>query len=233
MRVHFFLAAAFAFGCSSPESPAPFDRGNAASSSGGAKEGDTPAVVPTTDPTTGVTVRLPYPEGPFGAVERTTIEDFRFLGWSRPATTGYDVDNLEPLRLADFYDPTGEKSISYLVINSAAVWCTACRGEYKDMVTKVAAYQARGVAFVGALYQDNDGNPAKPSDLKLWASAYKVDFPFVLDPAFKLSAFFDLEATPMIMIIDAKTMRILHIQTGWAPSGPSSLWTQLDGLLAK
>ena len=176
--------------------------------------------------------RLPYPPPPYGAVQGAIIENFQFLGWSDPRAVGYDLDRLEALSLAQFYNPTNATKLRYIVITSTAVWCSACKLEYQDFASgRVDEYHGRGVEFLGALFEDNDSNPAKPSDLRLWASQFKVNFPFGLDPALKLGAFFDVEATPMEMIVDVRTMKIVLVSTGWATSGPASLWTALDQLL--
>jgi hypothetical protein len=174
--------------------------------------------------------RLPYPDAPFGSVRGATIGNYRFLGWNSPTAARLDLDALEPVSLANFYDPKGAKGIKYLVITSTAVWCSACKAEYRDMAQRVASYQERGVEFMGALFEDNDSGPARPADLKTWANAYEVAFPFVLDPQLKLGVFFNREATPMVMVIDTKTMEIVKIEEGWASVGPSSLWTFLDTL---
>jgi hypothetical protein len=81
---------------------------------------------------------------------------------------------------------------------------------------------------MGALFQDNASKPAQPSDLATWAKTYAVRFPFVLDPEFKLGAFFSVEATPMTMIVDTRKMAILTIDEGWASAGDGSVWAFLD-----
>jgi peroxiredoxin len=206
------LGALVLFGCSS-EKGEPFDDGSSAVGGDVLEE------------------RLPYPDAPFGSVQGSTIANYRFLGWNSPIAAELDVNALEPVSLAHFYDPKGAKGIKFLVITSTAVWCSACKAEYRDMAQKVASYQNRGVEFMGALFEDNDSGPARPTDLKNWANAYDVAFPFVLDPQLKLGVFFNREATPMTMVIDAKTMQIVSIEEGWAATGPNSLWSLLDTLL--
>lgn len=202
-----------AVGCSSA-SPSDFDHGSSSSR------------------TQGGPLRLPYPSPPYGTVEGAVIEDFRFLGWSQPVAVNYDENRLETVTFAQSYGPNAPKGLRFLVVTSTAVWCAACKLEYEDFASgRVDEYHARGVEFLGALFEDNDSNPAKPSDLKLWATEYNVNFPFVLDPALKLGSFFDREATPMEMIVDVSTMQILYIATGWATSGPASMWTALDQFL--
>jgi hypothetical protein len=206
------LGALLLIGCSSSEKEEPFDDGSGSLDSASVEE------------------RLDYPAAPFGAVRGATIANYRFLGWHSPPAARLNLDDLAAVSMAHFYDPNGAKGIKYLVITSTAVWCSACKTEYRDMAANVADYQKRGVEFLGALFEDNDSNPARPSDLKNWANAYDVGFPFVLDPQLKLGVFFDVEATPMVMVVDTATMKIIKVEEGWAPTGPNSLWTYLDGL---
>ena len=63
--------------------------------------------------------------------------------------------------------------------------------------------------------------------------AYDVTFPFVLDPDLKLGSFFDVDATPMVMIVDTKTMKILSLEDGWIKSGDGSAWAFFDANLPK
>jgi hypothetical protein len=210
------LTAVLAFGCSSSQTQTPFDDGTAAA-----------AVNKSTE-------RLAYPAAPYGATQGATIENFGFLGWNDATSVGFDQSALTPIELADFYDPAAAKGIRYLVITSTALWCSACKLEYKDFASgNVATYENKGVRFLGALFEDNDSNPAQPSDLAIWAKQFQVSFPFGLDPELKLGAFFDVEATPMEMIVDTKTMKIVTIDEGWATSGSSTLWASLDQLLAQ
>jgi hypothetical protein len=227
MRRSLLASAAVLLGCSSPAA----DGGDPA---GTGPAGTGPAGTGASAEAATAEQRLPYPPAPYGASPGATIEDFRFLGWSQPADAKYDTGQLRPLSLAEFYDPRGVKAVRYVVITSTAVWCSACKLEYRDFASgKVEAYQKRGVRFLGALFQANDGTAATPGDLADWAKRYKVTFPFVLDPALKFGAFFDVEKTPMEMIVDARDMKIVQIDHGWATKGDLSIWTALDGLLAR
>jgi hypothetical protein len=205
--------------CGTPEEGAPFDRGSDAPvGSDGVPE----------------QARLDYPLPPYGTDVGAVIQNFEFLGWMRPAEAGYDPEALETVSLARFHDASGAAGVKFLVITAGAVWCSACRAEYDDLATGITAtYEERGVAFLGTLFEDKAYGPARPSDLALWAKQYDVTFPFVLDPALKLGMFFDVEATPMSMIIDARTMQIVGVETGWVSGGEGSLFSILDGLLAE
>jgi hypothetical protein len=212
------VAALALSACSSSDAQVPFDDGKGSAAAAGLGE-----------------LRAEYPAAPYGSRTGAVIENFRFLGWHSPKASSYDTTKLEAVNLGQFYDPTGERGVKLLVMTSTAVWCSACKQEYKDMAANVATYEAKGVRFLGALFQDASmpsPKPSKPSDLVLWAKTFDVTFPFVLDPDLKLGSFFDVEATPMEMIVDAKTMEILGITEGWVSKGDGSLWSELDTWLA-
>jgi hypothetical protein len=160
-----------------------------------------------------------YPAGPYGLTEGSIIRNMEFLGWHQPATAQYALDATESVQLSDFYDPTGEKGTELILVNSVAVWCGVCRGEYDDLKNSdtYQSLHARGLEMLGLLFEDNNADPARYVDLINWSSAYDVSFPFALDPGFKSGVYFDRSATPMNMLIDAKTMQILVLMTGYNP----------------
>ncbi|HEX4336974.1 MAG TPA: redoxin domain-containing protein [Polyangiaceae bacterium] len=209
------VAALALAACSSSEKQVPFDDG----------QGQVAA------PELGAP-REVYPAAPYGSRAGAIIENFDFLGWKAPTNVAFDTTKLEQVSLGQFYDPDGAKGVKLLVMTSTAVWCSACKQEYKDMTGNITTYEGKGVRFLGALFEDDASQPAQPSDLVLWAKAFNVAFPFALDPDLKLGKFFDVEATPMEMIVDAKTMKIVKISEGWVTQGDGSLWSDLDTLLA-
>jgi hypothetical protein len=172
-----------------------------------------------------------YPPGPYGTRVGSVIENLAFLGWRDPARVNYDVEKLETVRLSDFYDPEGERGVRYLWINASAVWCGVCRAEMQDIRAQniYSELGARGLQLVGTLFEDNDSRPARPSDLKLWGSLpeHSIEFPLLLDPGFKLGAFFTSDATPLNLMIDARTMKVLDANMGYS----STYWAQVEKLL--
>lgn len=174
-----------------------------------------------------------YPPGPYGTGVRATLEDFAFLGWRDPVAAAYDQTKLEEVHLSEFYDPTGEKGLKLLWINASAVWCSVCRSEMRDIKTNGvhAEFAAKGVQLIVTLFEDNKSGPARPLDLHNWGSApeHSIDFPLLLDPGFKLGAFFTSDATPLNMLVDARTMRVLDTTMGYS----SDYWQGVDQLLAK
>jgi hypothetical protein len=192
----------------------------------------TPAPTPTSTATT-PTVEgefapiKAYPPGPYGYGVGAVIDNLDFIGWLDPVAAGYDVTKLERVELADLYDPNGTHT-ELIVINASAVWCTVCQQELRDMNRSgtYAAYSARKVQVVGTLFEDGAGDPATPKDLSLWGSstARAIAFPLVLDPGLKMGRYFTSDATPLNLVIDARTMRIVEAMMGYDSTPGTGLW---------
>lgn len=170
-----------------------------------------------------------YPAGPYGFAVGAIMENYAFLGWREPAAIGYDVTKLETVRLSEFFAPDGQTKL--LWINSSAVWCGVCRAEMKDIKDRGinASLGAKGLVMIETLFEDNDTNPATPADLKLWGSLpdHSIDYPLLLDPGFKLGAFFSSDATPLNMLVDPKTMRVIQVTMGYS----SDYWQEVEQAL--
>jgi hypothetical protein len=219
-----FAAASVMAGCSS--APLTPDQEGASTS--------TPSAAATGMPTPSVVSDyVDYPAGPYGTVLGATIENLEFLGWKHPDLAGYDVSQFEKVRLSDFYNPDGRNSLKLLAVNASAVWCSVCRSEYEDMHTNgtYATYNKEGVEILGTLFQDATYYPAQPSDLMHWGqiSDHAVTFPLVLDPGFKMGAYFGSDATPLNMVVDVRTMTIVLVTMGYS----TAYWTSVQSLLDK
>ena len=203
-----------------------------ASTGAGASAGAAPVPVGVTPTSTWT----PYPAGPYGTTRGATIENLAFLGWKHPDLAGYDPAQFETVKLSDFYDPDGHTGVKLLAINASAVWCGVCRREYQEMHSAdvYGTLRPLGLEILGTLFQDNAYYPAQPQDLKNWGklSTHAVTFPLVLDPGFKVGAYFDSDATPLNMLIDVRTMTIVQITMGI--SDPTSkYWDQVQAMLEK
>jgi hypothetical protein len=187
--------------------------------------------------TSGATLqRAAYPEGPYGRGVGATIANLSFLGWRDPEQAGYDPARLEQVRLSDFYNPGGTTNdVRVIMLNASAVWCSVCKAEYRHMrdAGVYDAYRPKGVEILGVLFEDNQYNPAKPSDLVIWGGSdgFSVPFPLVLDPGFKIGVYFESDATPMNMLIDATTMQIVQVSMGYDARTPDKYWQYVDTLL--
>jgi hypothetical protein len=223
------LGAFFALSCSSEAVNGP---GNLVPNDGAPGPADTSS--PTPGSAGDFAPVQPYPDGPYGHGVGAVIENLEFIGWRDPAGVSYDPAQLERVRLGDFYDPSGAHT-ELLVLNASAVWCVVCQGEMRDMNSNgtYAAYRARKVQVLGTLFEDARSKPAQPSDLVVWGSSEfrAIGFPLVLDPALKMGVYFTSDATPLNLVIDARSMRILDVMMGYDPTPGSGMWGRVDRLL--
>jgi hypothetical protein len=171
-----------------------------------------------------------YPAGPYGRGLHAVMEDIEFLGWRDPLAANYAPEALHRVRLSDFYDPTGT-DIKLIVMNASALWCGVCESEMRQIKNEnlYERYRAVGVEFIGTLFEDFEGAPAKPVDLKTWGSARSrtMAFPLVLDPSLRMGAYFTSDATPLNLLIDARTMKIVHVSMGYDGSS-TGFWSVVD-----
>ena len=177
-----------------------------------------------------------YPAGPYGRGVGAVVENLSFLGWHDPVASGYDPALLEMVSFSDFYDPTGTE-VKLIVLNASAIWCGFCQAEMRDMKANGtdAKYRTKGVRVIGTLFQDGQALPAKPDDLRVWGSvpAHSITFPLLLDPGLKAGVYFTSDATPLNLIIDATTMRIVRAVMGYDNSPTSGFWAIVDQELAR
>jgi len=179
-----------------------------------------------------------YPDGPYGYGVGATIANLSFMGWRDPVKSNYDVNQFDNVSLAEFYNPSGaQDKPRLLLINASAVWCVVCRAEYSQLRRDKTydTFKPKGVEVLGVLFEDNDHNPARPSDLQQWGGdkGFNVKFPLVLDPGFKISKYFTSDATPMNLLIDTTSMRIINITMGYDPTNPDDYWDKIAIELAK
>ena len=174
-----------------------------------------------------------YPAGPYGTKKGATMANLSFLGWKHPDSAGYDPSKFETVRLSDFYDPDGHSGVKLLAINASAVWCSVCRAEYQDMHSTQVYSKVReqGVEILGTLFQDNAYYPAQPQDLVNWGAtdSHAVTFPLVLDPGFKMGAYFDSDATPLNLLVDVRTMTIVSLTMGYS----TTYWADVQATASK
>lgn len=151
-----------------------------------------------------LTDRTKYPEGGYGVTEGSILAPLTF--------TGPDG----PFSLDDHVFADGHNRV--LLITTTAGWCTACKAEQPKLQALYEELSSYGFTIVAAMFEDDQYQPATPEQAASWKDRYKLGFPVVVDPAtpdFQLAAYYDRQLTPMMMVVDVDTMKILSISTGW------------------
>ncbi|HWV58036.1 MAG TPA: TlpA disulfide reductase family protein [Longimicrobiales bacterium] len=123
----------------------------------------------------------------------------------------------DTIRLSDYL---GE----VVVLNFWASWCGPCRIEHPALTAVADAYRARGVRFLGVLYQD------QPESARRWLDQLGEVYPTVLDPASRVAIEYGVAGIPETYFI-ARDGRVAHKYFG--PLSVDTLVTHLDALLAE
>jgi hypothetical protein len=170
-----------------------------------------------------------YPAGPYGSEEGDTLANACFKGFRNPKIVSHDASSLETIAFSDYYDKSGGKGYDLLLINTAAVWCSACRTEHEGLSQKNDQYSPEGLRILSTLFQNAARDPATLQDLGTWVETFSSDYPMLLDPDYQLGAYASAETAPLNLVVDAHTMRIEKKLLG---DQPTVLWPAIDAALA-
>lgn len=150
-------------------------------------------------------LRADYPTEMVGVAVGDTLANLSFL-----APDGSDFT------LESVYEKPGNK---ILMLVTASGWCTACIEEQPKLEALYQEYQCRGLELVVAYFQDEQFAPAEATDAGRWQDRFSLTFPVVADIPFVLGDYYDASQTPMVMLVDAESMEILSIETGYNEAG--------------
>ena len=143
--------------------------------------------------------RAGYPAGPYGTGENAVITDIQFSG----------------LTLSQLHADGGNR---LLLLSTAAGWCTACIEEQPKLEERYQQWYNAGLSVVVTYFEDSNFGPATDELAAGWKNQYGLNFPVVSDPGIALGAFYNTDNAPMTMIVDAETMEILYLSTGFRAS---------------
>lgn len=241
-----FLAASLA-GCSSDTTST--TGGSSASTSGGSTSGDMQAP---DFPGGGQTAHanVAYPAGPYGLKKGSIIANYDFIGFA----DSMKVSNaLQGISLADFYNPTGkdvypegsphgagQPKPKVLLLDVPSVWCPPCNYEAGTILPPLhTKYKPKGGEFMEVLADGpTPGTAATQKNLFSWTKKYKIDYPTVIDPEYKLGPLFAQDAFPANLMIDTRTMKICDVIAGapdptdTSPGGGAAWWAKYDAVIA-
>ncbi len=171
-----------------------------------------------------------YPAGPYGTEEGDTVANGCFKGFRDPSKSSHAESALQTIAFSNYYDPTGSKGIELLLIDTSAVWCSACRTEHEGLPAKNNQYAPRGLRIVSTLFQDAKRNPASAKDLATWVETFKSNYAMLLDPDYQLGTYAPADTAPLNMVVNARTMKIEKKLLG---DQESVLWPYIDESLPK
>lgn len=172
-----------------------------------------------------------YPCGPYGTQKDNIAANLTFLGFWDPgalckphADQVIDLDNVVAISFQDWYlanEACVDEKKKLLWVNVAAGWCVPCMAEVTAIQNTMAAgdFPAE-VGFLNIVFETDDRVPITEAFTKAWSTALtsnkpvKLEFPIVMDPEFKMGAYFNANATPFNMLVDTSTMKIIYRDVG-------------------
>ena len=160
-----------------------------------------------------------YPQGPYGLNMGDVMQDRKWMGYADTAAdTDIDPFNEPPheISLADYYTPNNPKSRVVVLIQSAG-WCGPCQEEAAQLPGVSATWQPKGVTFITLMWQNPDQTPGTTDYSKEWGTMFHQDTPVVADPNDFAGVPFGNQGIPFLVMIDAKTMKIISF-----PDGPDN-----------
>lgn len=172
-----------------------------------------------------------YPCGPYGTKTGSVLEDLRFLGYldrngdKKLDTKSASSSDYGLTSMKEFHQ-TAKRKLVWIIVS--AIWCSVCKKENQELAQlyKNGKIDSR-VELYQVMFEDENYQPMNKAKLAQWIEAFgqptfayyagtPLTFPNVMDPSFKMGKYFDRAATPMNMLIDLKTMKIVYAKTGYS-----------------
>lgn len=147
--------------------------------------------------------RLTYPSQPYGVEVGDVIAPLTFVTGNGD---GFSLENL-------YLNPRTQ----LILVTTSAEWCTACIKEQPKLQALYETYQNRGLSVLVSLFQDNNFEPATAELATRWQEKYALGFEVVADPEnpSTFAPYYDVNLTPMVMLIEAATMEIIYLNQGF------------------
>lgn len=171
-----------------------------------------------------------YPDEGIGAEEGDVVKNVCFTGYRAPQRVSARAEHRETIALSDYYDPAGTKGVALLLVNTAAIWCSACVNEHRTLPDRHEELGARGLVILGTLFQDASRDSASLEDLEAWIAKFGTNFPMVTDPELELAAYASPASAPLNMLVDPRDMTILRKYVG---DQGTVMWPYVEAELAR
>jgi hypothetical protein len=143
--------------------------------------------------------------GPFGVRQGEVLDPTRSWPGFGPGAVEEGV-----VALADYAACGDGQSVTALVVEIDAAWCTPCRDLAQDLAERnEERYLPAGVRVISLLVQDEEGQPADVEDASRWRQDFELqDLAVGYDPAYSLEIPDD-NNFPQTLVVDPRSMRIV------------------------
>ncbi|MGQ9524344.1 MAG: peroxiredoxin family protein [Armatimonadota bacterium] len=141
--------------------------------------------------------------------------------WAAPAAPDFTIPSIDgkPVKLSSF------RNRKVVVISFFATWCPPCRMEMPHLQKLSTKYGKKDVVFL-AVSVDAPG-----TDLKPFIQQYRLTFPVLHDTKGAAAKAYNVEAIPLLVIVDKKG-RIVERIEGFEPDMERSVSAKIDAALS-
>ncbi len=155
---------------------------------------------------------LNYPAGPYGYIEGSTIDDYKFLG-KMPKDGDYAGVKMDNLYLDQYYN---DKKTKLLLIEGSANWCYYCNQEAPSIEKLSTEHKDAGFRAVTVLAEGStQGVPSDEGDITSWVKKHKFkNTDMAIDPAQRLFQYAPASAFPLHILVDTSNMTIKWLCVG-------------------
>jgi len=105
------------------------------------------------------------------------------------------------------------KGDGLVLLDFWATWCLPCAEAIPGIVELHQEFGAKGLSVIGI----NVDGPRNAAKIRPFLRPFGVRYPILLDPDYTVMTDLRVEAMPTVVLIDAKTDKVLHIYAGYQP----------------
>lgn len=158
-----------------------------------------------------------YPPGPYGIGVGDVVADLHWQGYADTAADGDSDHYNEPARTVYLHELYAghDAAAKVILVTANAGWCGPCQEEASRLPAIAAQYAPQGVRILSALFEDDYGAPADVAFALTWGETFDLTTPTVADPGFTLEAYGAGAGIPLAIYVDARTMTILTVESGF------------------
>jgi len=167
-----------------------------------------------------------YPCGPYGTGDDSIIQNLSWKGFADPdhlckpvSKQVVDTKTVRDLSLRAYHQQAricGKKAAKRILwLFTSAGWCHACEYQVQQLVptVKKGAIDKR-VEIMTIFFQDASYKPATTASARAYARRENLPWPVAADPSGSTWKYAPMRATPFNMVIDLRTMKIIHRVNG-------------------
>jgi thiol-disulfide isomerase/thioredoxin len=165
-----------------------------------------------------------YPEpvdGIYGKEIGDTVSNvYKWEGYAEGTT---DASQSSSISIDSYLDCDGSKGINAVMLIESAEWCGNCQTEASQLNSNMQnKWEAMGIRVLTLMAQKIDSKPADLGTAFTWKSQYNLMSTAVaIDPPISFApAGGGTIGLPLIVVIDPRTMKIVHKQEGTSSTHP-------------